>query len=224
MPLSTHAQDRIAHGQHPNTAAHSPSALGDRPSSSGTSAGFGPRGNAFLSVNTKSVGTASGPASGAGSDRAGAATGDARRTGEEARGTHNNEMWEEKQRRHRAATVLGSWEMLAWYAVAGDEVCRYFYLFFRSLVHALVNECGFAIQRDIKSDLIISGHEGSHSQKSIPQTRLRFQRMMFGIPDSASSDEWEDEKYGGEKKSGGNEDIGTNRSGNLGSGGMKRKH
>ena len=37
-------------------------------------------------------------------------------------------------------------------------------------------------------------------KKSIPQTRLRFQRMMVGIPDSASSDEWEDEKYGGEKK------------------------
>jgi hypothetical protein len=42
--------------------------------------------------------------------------------GEEARGARNNEMWEDRQRRHKAAMVLGSWEMLAWYAIAGDEV------------------------------------------------------------------------------------------------------
>ena len=45
-----------------------------------------------------------------------------RLTSDEARGMRSNEMWEERQRRHRAALVLGNWEMLTWYALAGGEV------------------------------------------------------------------------------------------------------
>ena len=31
-------------------------------------------------------------------------------------------MWEESQQRHKAAVILGSWEMVTWYGIAGDEV------------------------------------------------------------------------------------------------------
>lgn len=33
-----------------------------------------------------------------------------------------NEMWEESQRRHKAAVILGSWEVTTWHSVAGNEV------------------------------------------------------------------------------------------------------
>ena len=42
--------------------------------------------------------------------------------------------------------------------------------------------------------------------------------MMIGLPDSGSSDEWEDEKYLGD------DDPGPGRGGGSGSGGAKRKH
>lgn len=38
------------------------------------------------------------------------------------RGTKENEMWEESQQRHKAGVILGSWEMVTWYGIAGDEV------------------------------------------------------------------------------------------------------
>ena len=34
-------------------------------------------------------------------------------------------MWEDSQRRHKAAVILGSWEMVTWYGIAGDEVRFY---------------------------------------------------------------------------------------------------
>ena len=37
-------------------------------------------------------------------------------------GARENEMWEDAQRRHKAAVILGSWEMVTWYGIAGDEV------------------------------------------------------------------------------------------------------
>ena len=37
-------------------------------------------------------------------------------------GANENEMWEESQQRHKAAVILGSWEMVTWYGTAGDEV------------------------------------------------------------------------------------------------------
>ncbi|KAG6993781.1 hypothetical protein G7Y79_00051g087010 [Physcia stellaris] len=36
-------------------------------------------------------------------------------------GVKKNEMWEESQRRHKAAVILGSWEMTTWHSVAGNE-------------------------------------------------------------------------------------------------------
>ena len=47
---------------------------------------------------------------------------------------------------------------------------------------------------------------------------------MLGIPDKASSDEWEDEKSGVEKKGGGDQDTGLGRARASGSAGTKRKH
>lgn len=40
-----------------------------------------------------------------------------------------NEMWEERQRRQRAAAVLKSWEMLGWYGVMEVEVGLFFCFF-----------------------------------------------------------------------------------------------
>ena len=37
-------------------------------------------------------------------------------------GAKQNEMWEESQQRHKAAVILGSWEMVTWYGIAGHEV------------------------------------------------------------------------------------------------------
>ena len=37
-------------------------------------------------------------------------------------GAKENEMWEESQQRHKAAVMLGSWEIVTWYGIAGDEV------------------------------------------------------------------------------------------------------
>lgn len=42
--------------------------------------------------------------------------------------TKENDMWEESQRRHKAAVILGSWEMVTWYGIAGDEVRSYLLL------------------------------------------------------------------------------------------------
>lgn len=52
---------------------------------------------------------------------------------------------------------------------------------------------------------------GLHLQKSIPQTRLRFQRMLIGIPDKESSDEWEDEKNTGDEDVGMGKGVGSGR-------------
>ena len=60
----------------------------------------------------------------------------------------------------------------------------------------------------------MSDGNGLQSQKSIPQTRLRFQRMLIGMPDKESSDEWEDEK------STGDDDAGTGK----GAGSGRKKH
>ena len=41
-------------------------------------------------------------------------------------------MWEDSQRRHKAAVILGSWEMVTWYGIAGDEV-RFHIVFLDSM-------------------------------------------------------------------------------------------
>lgn len=51
-------------------------------------------------------------------------------------GVKKNEMWEESQRRHKAAVILGSWEMTTWHSVAGNEVRLFTTLPF--LIHHIV--------------------------------------------------------------------------------------
>lgn len=188
MPPPTLAQDRLARAQHLNSAAQSTASSPGRggrarPTSSGTFSGFGPRAGSSprsASARRGRGNLAATTSSGRGGrerrdDGSGAAVCETPLTDEERKAAQNNEMWEDRQRKHKAAIILGNWEMLAWYAVAGDE--------------------------------------------SIPQTRLRFQRMMIGLPDTASTDEWEDEKNPGE------DDPGPRRGSSSGSGGgMKRKH
>ncbi len=123
MPPPMLAQDRLARAQHANTTHHSSSSNRGRGGSAFS--GFAPRGNASSTFGTRGGRAVSATAGGSRGGRAGegrSAGGEARLTGEEARGARNNEMWEDRQRRHKAAMVLGSWEMLAWYAIAGDEV------------------------------------------------------------------------------------------------------
>jgi len=129
MPPPTLAQDRLARAQHANTTSHSSPSNRGRGGASFPS--FAPRGNASSASGARGGRAASTTVSGSRGGRAGegrSAGGEARLTGEEARGARNNEMWEDRQRRHKAAMVLGSWELLAWYAIAGDEVrvCLFF--------------------------------------------------------------------------------------------------
>ncbi|KAL8796292.1 MAG: hypothetical protein Q9195_001407 [Heterodermia aff. obscurata] len=98
---------------------------------------------------------------------------------EMTQGAKENEMWEESQQRHKAAVILGSWEMVTWSGIAGNE--------------------------------------------SNPQTALRFKRMMIGLKDQPSDDQWEDERNPGD------DDVGygsSKHTGNspLNKGGAKRKH
>lgn len=121
MPPPTLAQDRLARAQHPNQQSSYTTAVSARgrggPTASTTS---GPvsRGNAAPAANTRG-GRASDTS---GTNGRSANSQGERLPGNEARGAHSNEMWEDRQRRQKAATVLGSWELLAWYAVAGNEV------------------------------------------------------------------------------------------------------
>ncbi|KAL8832337.1 MAG: hypothetical protein Q9191_000338 [Dirinaria sp. TL-2023a] len=174
MPPPTLAQDRLARAQHPNSAAQSAASPGRGgrarlSTSSSTFSGFGPRAGslpASAPVRREREGSATTTGSGRGGrggrdDVAGYET---PLTGEERKAVENNEMWEDRQRKHKAAMILGNWELLAWYAVAGHE------------------------------------------------------RMMIGLPDAASGDEWEDEKNPGE------DDSGPRRGSSSGSGGMKKKH
>jgi hypothetical protein len=123
MPPPTLAQDRLARAQHANTTNHS--SHSNRGRGGASFSGFAPRGNASSASGTRGGRAASTTTSGSrggGVGQGRSVGGEARLTGEEARGARNNEMWEDRQRRHKAAMVLGSWEMLAWYAIAGDEV------------------------------------------------------------------------------------------------------
>ena len=132
MPAPTLAQDRLARAQNPNSAAQSTASPGRgraRPTSSGTFSGFGPRaGSSPVSASARGGrGSSAAASSGRGGreaqdDGSGVAACETPLTGEERKAAQNNEMWEDRQRKHKAAMILGNWEMLAWYAVAGDEV------------------------------------------------------------------------------------------------------
>lgn len=58
-------------------------------------------------------------------------------------GVKKTEMWEESQRRHKAAVILGSWEMTTWHSVAGNEVRLFTTLPFP--VHHIVDDVGLTV-------------------------------------------------------------------------------
>ena len=107
MPPLTLAQDRLARGQNPSSRSNpGPS----RPQSNHSRAEPKPP----IKVRVpKGL-----PANDRGS-RGRVEAGEEPTTAE----ARDNEMWEESQRRHKTAVVLGSWEMVTWYGIAGDEVC-----------------------------------------------------------------------------------------------------
>ncbi|MCJ1315607.1 hypothetical protein MMC15_000927 [Xylographa vitiligo] len=75
----------------------------------------------------------------------------------------------EEQRIDAAARVLGSWEALAMHASAASELCG-------------TSEGRRAARLLTRDD----------DEKSIPQTRLRFEKMLLGVEDEGP-EEWEDE-------------------------------
>lgn len=143
MPPPTLAQDRLARAQHPIQQS-SRATSGPSRGLSGTNSTrhTGPvASNSASSIFTNRGGPAvsgvRGGRAAPGSTQARSSRAEASLTGEEARCARDNESWEDRQRRHKAATVLASCELLAWYAVAGNEVrLRTFLVFLR---------CPFAI-------------------------------------------------------------------------------
>ena len=111
MPPLTLAQDRLARGQNPTPRP----TLGPSRSRSNL-----PRPDASSPIKVRV------PKGIPANDRGGKARVEA---GEEpTSGVKENELWEDSQRRHKAAVILGSWEMVTWYGIAGDEV-RFFFIF-----------------------------------------------------------------------------------------------
>lgn len=105
MPPLTLAQDRLARGQNPTLR---PTPGPSRPRSSL------PRPDSSSPIKVRV------PKGVPANDRGGKTRVEA---GEEpTSGAKENEMWEDNQRRHKAAVILGSWEIVTWYGIAGDEV------------------------------------------------------------------------------------------------------
>ena len=143
--------------------------------------------------------------------------------------------YDEKQRRDRAARILGSWEMLAWHGISNGEVCVGFFAlsaFYPISISiyiplplsspipqkmvssfpwtqipsvlpppissplSLSSRCGLS-PINIYPRLIIRKETSSKTKsiKSLPQTRLRFEKSLIGLQDSSEgedADEWED--------------------------------
>ena len=105
MPPLTLAQDRLARGQHPSLRSISGPSRPQRNL---------PKPEPRLPVKVRV------PKGLPGSDHGDRGRVEAR--AEPTPSAKENEMWEESQQRHKAAVILGSWEMVTWYGIAGDEV------------------------------------------------------------------------------------------------------
>ena len=81
---------------------------------------------------------------------------------ESTQGAKVNEMFEESQRRHNATVILGSWEMVTWYGIAGDEV-RLFHAPFT--FSAVSSHCSYPISGPVmRCDWLCFLHTSSQCQ------------------------------------------------------------